>query len=380
MRHVSRSLVATLVALLAASPLAAQGTLSTQGLGYPVGGTSVRTSGTAGSFGEFDLLSPINPSSLASLSRTVITAQTEPEYRTVTAGGTSEGSSAQRVPLIMLAIPLRSGVGLGLSATTFLDRSYSTTTRGEVIIDSTTVFTNDRTDVRASVADIRFAAGWHRSKRFSVGLGMHVFTGDDQATRLRVFTDSDRFGEAVDSSKMVYFGTALSAGGEWRVRKGLAAQMSYRMGFGMQTRLADSVFSKAHVPNRLGVGVRFDGIPGSVFAIGIDHQDWTRMQALGSSQITARDATNWHVGGEVAGPDVRGSPMLVRAGLARNALPFGVDGKWVSEQRYSAGLGVPVAREQAVLDFSAQWANRTLAGGGAKETAWLIGVGVQIRP
>ena len=85
-------------------------------------------------------------------------------------------------------------------------------------------------------------------------------------------------------------------------------------------------------------------------------------------------------GGETEGPQIRGVPLLVRAGLARNALPFGVDGKWVTEQRYSAGVGVPVARDQASIDFSAQWANRTLGGGGAKETAWLLGVGVQIRP
>lgn len=380
MRRTSRTLGVSVAALLLAGPLAAQGTLSTQGFGYPVGGTSIRASGTAASFGEFDLLSPINPASLASLRRSVITAQAEPEYRTVKVGGSSEGSTLPRVPLLMVALPLHNGVGIGLSATTFLDRSYSTTTTGEVLIDSVKVFTRDQTDVRGSVADLRLAAGWRRSDRFSIGFGVHLFTGDDKATRLRTFTDSVRFGAAVDSSLMTVFGTALSAGGEWRMRKGLAAQLSYRMGFGISTRLADTVYSKANVPNRLGVGLRFDGIPGSVFAIGFDRQDWTRMQALGSDLVTVRDATNWHVGGEVAGPEIRGTPMLVRAGFARNALPFGVEGKWVDESRISTGVGIPVARDQASLDFSAQWANRTLAGGGAKETAWLLGVGVQIRP
>ena len=376
----TRSFSALLVAMLASTPLLAQGTLSTQGLGYPVGGTSVRASGTAGSFGEFDLLSPLNPASIASMTRTVITAQTEPEYRTVKSGGTSDASSVQRVPLIMLGVPLRSKVGLALSATTFLDRSFSTTTLGEIVVDSTTVNTVDLTDVRASIADIRFAAGWNRSSRFSVGFGLHLFTGDDQATRLRTFSDSTRFASAIDSAKMVYFGTALSAGGELRVRKGLAAQLSYRLGLGMKTRLADSTISSAKVPNRIGVGLRYDGIPGSIFAIGVDHQDWTRMQPLGSSLVTARDATNWHVGGETEGPQIRGMPMLVRAGYARNALPFGIEGKWVNESRYSTGIGMPVARDQASIDVSVQWANRSLAGGGAKETAWLIGLGVQIRP
>ena len=104
------------------------------------------------------------------------------------------------------------------------------------------------------------------------------------------------------------------------------------------------------------------------------------MRSLGSNAVVPRDATNWHAGAEVAGPRLRGSPLLVRAGYARNELPFGVGSSVVDESRFTAGLGIPIAREQASIDLSIQRANRALVGGAAKESAWLLGVGVQIRP
>jgi hypothetical protein len=369
-----------LIACASANPIAAQGALSGLGFGYPVGGVSTRAAATGGAFGEFDVLSPLNPASLGGITRTVITAQTEPEFRRVRAGTANEKTTAQRVPLLMLAFPVRSNVAVGLSATTFLDRSYTTTTVGDVVIDGAPVSVTDHSDVRGSIADLRAAAGWRFNDRFSVGFGAHMFTGDNLVARTRTFADSTKFGNVLDSSRVIYFGTALSVGGEWRVRKGVAAMLSYRQGGGLDARVRDTVRTKADVPDRLGVGLRYDGIPGSIFAVGIERQAWSQMGALGSTAVVARDATNWHVGAEVAGPNLRGLPVLARAGYARNALPFGVGSSVVNESRMSAGIGLPVARESGTIDISVQRANRTLAGGGAKESAWLLGIGLQIRP
>jgi hypothetical protein len=377
MRHF---LTAAAMATLAGTSANAQGTLSGLGFGYPVGGTSTRAAATGGAFAEFDPMSPINPASLGGLSRTVIMAQTEPEFRTMRIGSTRERSTAQRVPLVMLAVPVRGGVAVGISASTLLDRSYSTLTRGEVVFDGSPVGTIDQIDVRGSIGDLRAGAGWRINDRFSVGFGAHLLTGENLVARVRSFDDTTRFGTVIDSSRAVYFGTALSIGGEWRVTRGLAAMASYRRGGSLDARVRDTVRSEANVPNRLGFGVRYDGIPGTVFAAGLDKQDWSRMRGLGSDQVQPRDATNWHAGAESAGPKWRGLPLLVRAGYARNNLPFGVGGNVVNESRLTAGLGVPIAREQASIDFSVQRANRTLVNGSAKESAWMLGVGVQIRP
>lgn len=366
--------------LLGAQPLAAQGTLSALGFGYPVGGTSTRAAATAGAFGEFDLMSPINPAVLGGLSRTFMTAQTEPEFRTLRFGAVQEKTTAQRVPLVMVAFPLPHDLGVAISASTYLDRSYSTVSRGDAVISGSTAPTTDRTDVRGAIGDLRAAVGWRINEKFSVGAAGHLFTGDHLVAISRVFDDTVKFGSVNDSSRVVYFGTALSVGGEWRVRKGLAAMASYRKGGGMNSRVADTVKTNANVPDRMGVGLRYDGIPGSTFALGVDKQTWSRLNALGSAAVQAHDGTNWHVGAETAGPKMRDVPVLLRAGFARNSLPFGVNSDVVNETRLSFGFGLPVAQDNGSIDFSLQRANRTLRGGAVKESAWMLGVGVQIRP
>lgn len=375
----------TVVAIVAwgvvsASPLLGQGTVGSLGFGYPVGGTSTRAAGTAGAFGEFDPLSPLNPAALGGVSRIVFGVQTEPEYRTVRTGDIKEKSTIQRVPLLSLLFPVNEKVAVGLSAATFLDRNFNTNTSGQVVFDDVTLATADRSEVRGSIADLRAAGGWKLNERFSVGVGAHLLTGDNVVVVTHTFEDSIRFGNVTDSSRVGYFGTALSVGGEWRIRKGLAAMVSYRSGNTIETRIRDTVRTKAHVPDRIGFGVRFDGIPGSVFAIGVDQQTWSSMQGLGSNLVVAHDAMNWHVGGEFSGPRVGGTSTLFRAGYAKNELPFGIGSDVAKESRMSVGLGIPFARDLAAADFSFQRVSRSLMSNGSRETAWLLGVGIQIRP
>ncbi len=372
---------AALLALLVLSHTAgAQGSISAQGFGYPVGGGSIRSNGTGGAFAEFDALTPTNPAALGGIGRTVITAQTEPELRKLTANGVSEKSSLQRVPLIMLIFPARRGVAVGLSATSFLDRTFSTTTAGGAQIEGKSVPTSDLTNVRGAINDLRAGAGWQVSSRVRVGVAGHVYTGEHKATRERTFADSLAFGNVLDSSRVTYYGTALSVGGEATLGKGFTALASYRRGNEINARIRDTIVSRGSVPTRTGVALRFDGIAGSVFAVGMEQIAWSEMASLGSSTTTATDAMNWHAGAEVAGPKFRGLPMLVRAGYARNDLPFGTVGQTAQENRLTAGLGVPVAGDDATLDLSVQRASRTMSGSAFKESAWLLGIGIQIRP
>ena len=369
-----------LVSSALASTALAQGTVSGLGFGYPVGGVSTRAAATGGAFGEFDAVSPRNPSSIGGLRSTLISAQAEPEFRTLLAGGIKERTSAQRIPLLLVAFPARHGIGVALSATTFLDRSFTTVTKGSVVIDGTPFVTDERSEVRGSIADLRGAIGWRVNPRISVGLAGHLFTGDNVVSISRRFSDTTTFGSVLDSSRVNYFGNAVTVGAEVQLVKGLAAMASYRAGGSLESRVRDTVRSRANVPNRLGATLRYDGVPGSIFAVGLERQNWSRMQSLGSTLVQPHDATNWNAGAEVAGPKLLGASLLLRAGYAMNTLPFGVNGRSVRERRITSGLGVPLARDFASLDFSVQRANRTLGGGGAKESAWLLGVGLQIRP
>lgn len=364
-----------------ASTVSAQGNLSSLGFGYPVGGWSTRVAGTAGAFQEFDAISTTNPSALGGVVRTVVTVQAEPEFRTVSLGSVRERTTSQRIPLLTVLLPARRGFAVSLAASSFLDRSYTTTTAGSATIDGADVPTVDRFDMRGAIGDLRAAVGWQINQRFRVGLAGHVLTGEHVASRERTFADTLRFGSVLDSARATYFGTAVSVGGEVRLFKGISAHGSYRAGSGFDASVRDTVRAQGDVPNRMGVALRYDGIVGSVFAVGVEQVNWSGMGRLGSDQVTAFDAQNVFAGAEVAGPRLRGYPVLVRAGFARNELPFGTpSGERVRESRLSAGLGLPVARDAASLDLSVQRANRSVVGGAAKESAWLLGVGLQIRP
>jgi hypothetical protein len=239
---------------------------------------------------------------------------------------------------------------------------------------------HDQTDVRGSMGDLQGAVGWRVNDRLRVGFAGHLYTGDNLVARYRKFDDTLSFGSVDDSSRVTYYGMAASFGGELQVVKGLALSGSYRVGGNLESRVRDTVKTQGKVPNRLGLALRYDGVAGATFAVGMEKQSWSRMTGLGSAQVQARDATNYHAGAELVGPKIRGYPLMLRVGYANNQLPFGVDGKTVAESRMTGGVGVPLARDFATIDLSLQRANRTLTGGAAKESAWLLGVGIQIRP
>lgn len=358
----------------------AQGTLSTQGFGYPVGGYSTRTAGTAGAFGEFDLLSPRNPASLGGLQRSVFTAQAEPEFRSLSIDGVGERSRVQRIPLLLAAFALPRNMGASLGASTLLDRTFSTVTTGTAELGDETVTTQDFYSSHGAMSDLSAALGYRINPRVTVGISGHLIMGSNDVALTRVFDDTTRFGSVVDSSTVEFTGTAITVGADVNVTSTLALSASYRMGNEITARERKVVQSRATVPSRAGASVRYTGIAGSVFALAVEQVQWSKLSSLATSNVSTSDAVNVMIGAEVAGQRLRGWPVQYRAGYARNQLPFGVNGEQVMEHRISAGLGLPVAQELGSIDLSIQRAMRRLSGSGAREDAWLLGIGLQIRP
>lgn len=378
-----RAAVAVTVLALPSASLSAQGSISMLGFGYPMNGLSVRAAGTAGALAEFDLLSPRNPSSLTTLNRFALAISAEPEFRTLTYKSLKESNTIQRIPLVMAAVRLSSRAVVSFSSSGFLDRNFTTQSTGEALIGNQVVPTRDISDVRGSISDLRGALGWRINSRISLGIGGHVFTGTNRLNLLRQFDDSTGFGAVNETSGLQFFGKALSFGGTALLPKGFSAAATYRAGFSLEADNGDSVLTTANVPDKLSAGLLYRGLPGAVFSANVDQNKWTDMQKLGSSLLQTHDATNWSLGAEISTGKVRGTPVLLRAGTGKNTLPFGLNSGIVSEMRFSAGAAVAITnpgRDQAVLDFSLQRANRKLSGSSAKEGAWMLGIGLQIRP
>ena len=77
-----RFFVTTLALLGIPALTMAQGSISTQGFGYPPGGLSTRAGAAGGGFAEFDFSTPRNPSSTLGWGRGGLYFQYEPEFRT----------------------------------------------------------------------------------------------------------------------------------------------------------------------------------------------------------------------------------------------------------------------------------------------------------
>src|SRR5687768_17851216 len=95
-----------LAAMGGASPAGAQGTLSTQGLGYPPGQLSTQAKTMGGAIGEADPLSPLNPAATGLLPTAILMMQAEPEYRVVHVGNQTQRTSVSRFPVFLGALPL----------------------------------------------------------------------------------------------------------------------------------------------------------------------------------------------------------------------------------------------------------------------------------
>src|SRR5258705_12870340 len=126
MRALSSSLVC-LALLSLPAVLRAQGTLSTQGFGYPTGEMSTRAIGAGGATADFDAFSSTNPASIAASLGSMLYVQGEPEYRSLTnQNGGSQKNTIARHPLASMAVQIRPSLFAGFSVSNFLDRSFPT--------------------------------------------------------------------------------------------------------------------------------------------------------------------------------------------------------------------------------------------------------------
>jgi hypothetical protein len=366
--------------LLVAAPAAAaaQGTLSAQGFGYAPGQLSARSRAMGGGDGEFDPLSPLNPAALVSARRSTLYFEIAPEVRRVDVAGEPSRTQLIRFPVFGAAILVGSRAMIGVGASTLADRTWGTSFTFEQTIRGEAVTTTERFRSTGAINDVRFGIGYLLTTGLAVGAGAHVITGQNRVGQAREFTD-DRFLPYEESATLGFTGTAFSAGVNWRPVRTLGLGVSARKGAKLTARIADTVIGRGDVPDRVGAAVRFDGIRGATIAARYDWTGWSSVDAIGTSSLTARDTREFGGGAEVLGPRFGGSAVLVRLGARRRDLPFALNGGAIHETVIGGGLGIPVSRERAALDWSLERAARSGDGLSARERAWLVGFGFTLR-
>jgi hypothetical protein len=363
-----------------AGEASAQGTLSAQGFGYPPGQLSAYSRSLGGGMAETDPYSPLNPASLALLRRGGMHLETEQENRSLDAGGQSGSTQSNRFPLFMAAVPVGSRAVISLSFSTLLDRSWGTEIRDELEFEGETVSYVERFTSEGALNDIRAAGSWALRDNLIVGLGIHVFAGENRLTVERLFSDSLSFAPLRDSSNVNFFGLGVSTGLMWRPSRALTLGASGRYGGKLELRERDRLRSEADAPSRFGVGLRYDIVPGSGVVARVDRTLWSRMAGLGSEAATPEDTWDYGLGLDAVGPRLIGNQVNLRLGARDRHLPFNADGKSVRERAYSAGLGTPIASARGQIDLFVEHADRKADGLDAKERSWTFGLGLTLRP
>lgn len=370
--------IALLLSAAVSARAAAQGTLSTQGFGYPPGQLSTRATSLGGGLAETDPLSPVNPAAISDWIASGLYVQYSPEYRSVESGNVADHTMTVRFPVMMGAVTAGNRLVFGLSTSTLLDRTWETSRVGFTPNGADSVrFTEDFTSSGA-INDIRLGVAFAITPSLWIGAGGHIFSGDDRL-KIRRVSDDTTFTPFLQQSRLSYSGTGLSGGVTWRPVPTLELGASGRVGGRIETFRNDTSLTRADVPSRWGVGAAFAGVSGLLVAARADWVGWSSLGDLGRPGLGVTDA--WDVGGgvEVSGPLFFGLTLPLRVGYRHRTLPFTVGDAKIVENSFSFGVGIPVSGGRSRIDLGAERANRGSVNG-ITEKAWILSAGIMVRP
>jgi hypothetical protein len=367
-----------LAAITVSSSAAAQGALSTQGLGYPTGQMSARSEGAGGALADFDALSLVAPASMAGAASAALFLQYSPEFRRVTAGSNTVKTTTARFPLVLGVLPMGQDWTIGLSSSTFLDRSYETSLVRRQLVGADSVNVTERTKVLGAIDDVRLALGWAGSNVIHIGVGAHAFSGSNRVTVSRLFPDSAKFISFAQNDRISYSGFAGSVGIEYHPSRAIGFALAGRKGGDLRAQAGDTVLGTGRIPDHYSASVVYDGITGATIAARVAHDSWSSLSSLSSTRLQASDSWDTSVGAEVTGPRILQRIIFVRAGARFRNLPFGFNGQKVSETSFMGGLGVPLTRDRASFDLAVQRAARSASG--VKETGYILSFGLRVSP
>lgn len=377
-RRLWRPLIAALTLTASAvTALGAQGTLSTQGLGFPPGQLSTKAATMGGAIGEADPLSPLNPAAISLLTASVIMMQAEPEFRLLTFGGASQATSVSRFPLFIGALPIRSKWVVMASASTLFDRTWGTTARDTQVVGTDTIGATVAQLSDGSIEDVRLAAAYTVNSWLRLGVGGHAYSGRDVLRTIRNFDDTLRFALDTSRSTLGFGGGAVSLGAEALWPKVAAVGLSYRRGGPLRTYQGNDVVRTSSAPDHVGVSLLYLGIEGTTLAVRLARDDWSRSAGL-SPTLAVHEGLDLGLGADVRGPKFGGGSMGLRAGARWRTLPFSNGPTAVREQTYSTGLGLPLG-PRAEVSVGGLRAFRS-GPAGASESAWTISTGFLVRP
>lgn len=365
------------------APLAAraQGALSTQGFGYPLGQLSVRALGTGGALGEIDSRSPLNPAAIRNARSGEVFAQYDPEIRTVKGPSGSSRTVTARFPNFGINLPMGDRFSLGLSASTLLDRSWSTTAVRQQTIGNETLTSEERVKSEGGITDLRYGIALDIVQGVKLGLAGHHYTGRNNINLLQTWPDSVAYGAVSQTTSLNYSGNAFSAGLIFDLIPNVGIAFSGKKGGKIEMFARDTNLSQGNIPDHYAASLSFSGIPGTIIAARYAFDKWSAMDSLSTTGTKGVDGSELNVGFESEASRLFGGDdaIMIRLGSRWRTLPFQAAGEDVKEVSFGGGVGLPIARGRAALDIAVLRSVRSGVSG-IKEGAFNFSFGISIQP
>lgn len=366
-----------LVAIMAVTANA-QGNLSSQGFGYPLGGLSTRAAASGGALAEFDARSVRNPAAQTG-QRPGLYFQYDPEFRSVENGDLRDRTMTPRFASIGATFLYKSRTAIGISSHSFLDRTWTTTIRSGQRLGADSVEYTEAFGSSGAINDARLSVAHDLSAKITIGAALHFYTGENRLDLTRTFDDSLRYGTLSRELTLAYSGRGISGGIVVRPTSRIWAAASARRGGDLRLRVLDTLRTTASVPDRVGAAVRVEALRGLYLMAGYDKTRWSGLNGLGTDAATAADGSELSLGLDFSGQSTQVTSLVYSLGYRERDLPFAAAGSRVREKSFAGGFSAPFGRGRTVIDVTVQRALRE-ASVPVTERAWLLSFGFTVRP
>ena len=373
------------LAIVGAAPAAhAQGSIfGVRSLGIPGRGASAYAWALGGSTALFDYESRDNPASIASTRTLSVGFQLIPERRTVETPAGSDKIKTTQFPLFSVAGPLRgSRLGLGLSFSNYASRDFQIVATHSEIIRGVPVDVTDTLTSRGGLNDIALAASYGLSPSLDVGVAVHVITGVNRLNQTRVFSDTSYLA-ANQSAELSYAGYGLGIGAVFRVAPTLRLATVLRSDSKVDVNRDSSRSGSVDLPYTVGAALQFSASRGLNLTGQMMYRSWSSANdgLVAQGGPGAKSTIELNAGAEWVADPKRPWRRPLRIGIRYAQLPFLLEG--VSDQPretgISIGTGVRFAGQRGGLDVALERTWRS-AGSNYKERAWLLVIGLSVRP
>jgi hypothetical protein len=379
---------ATVVGAARPAALAAQSSeFGVRGIGLPGRGLSTAAMATGGSGALFDPLSSTSPAALAGLPMLTVSFTGLQNYRSSDNPAGSLSGRDTHFPQTVFAGPLRRiPLVLGASYSSYAVRDFAVGIADTVMLRGIPTPRFDTVLSRGGVGDIGLSAAYRLSPGIAVGAAFHALTGVNRLRHNQVFADTTYL-PVRQRAEVSYAGVGVAVGATatWRT---FAVSLLARTDGRLRIERDSTLVSRVDLPSTLAAGLRWRARPRLDLSAQGTFRSWrdANRQLLQQGAAGSDNTVDLAFGGQfLSRPrDPQHGPL--RFGARYTTLPFLVNaGEQPKEIGVSLGTGLGLVRDQdrginrVGIDLSVEHVWRS-AGDDYRERAFLVGLGVSIRP